>query len=99
MVISVEDSGIGIKEEDQKKLFRIFGKVGGQKSCTINPQGIGLGLVICNKILRQFDSQLQVYSKYGQGCKFYFELTLPCIRKSEDEIKEEKEVNFEEILE
>lgn len=48
--ISVNDTGIGIKEEDQKKLFKFFGKVG-EKIDEINPQGIGLGLTICNKIL------------------------------------------------
>ena len=46
---SVEDTGIGIKEEDHDKLFKIFGKVSHQTN--LNPTGIGLGLTICNKIL------------------------------------------------
>jgi signal transduction histidine kinase len=52
----VEDSGIGIKEEDKCKLFKVFGKLGGETCNSINPQGIGLGLSICNKILSQFKS-------------------------------------------
>ena len=48
--ISVEDNGIGIREEDKAKLFKMFGKVGFNNE-KINPTGIGLGLTICNKIL------------------------------------------------
>lgn len=47
---SVEDTGIGIKEEDHSKLFKLFGILE-QKQKNINTQGIGLGLTICNKIL------------------------------------------------
>jgi len=42
---SVSDSGVGIKEEDQDKLFRLFGKLDSTKN--INSTGIGLGLNIC----------------------------------------------------
>ena len=48
---NVVDTGIGIKEEDLGKLFKMFSRVGGNASCAMNPQGIGLGLTICNKIL------------------------------------------------
>ncbi|CDW74726.1 multi-sensor hybrid histidine kinase [Stylonychia lemnae] len=66
----VEDSGIGIKDEDQGKLFKMFGKI--SHSGDLNPHGIGLGLTICNKILCQHGSQLEVDSKYGEGTKFFF---------------------------
>lgn len=52
----VEDNGIGISQEDQSKLFKMFGKVGGSYNDKINPHGIGLGLTICNKILDQMNS-------------------------------------------
>lgn len=71
IVISVEDNGIGIKPEDKAKLFRMFGKVGYNNE-KINPQGIGLGLTICNKILGQMGSELQVESEFGKGTRFYF---------------------------
>ena len=58
IIISVEDSGIGIKDEDKDKLFKIFGRL--ENSESINPCGIGLGLTICNKILSQMGSKLQV---------------------------------------
>lgn len=49
LLFSVEDTGVGIKDDDHEKLFKIFGKVGQMDD--INPKGIGLGLTICNKIL------------------------------------------------
>ena len=48
--IMIEDTGIGIKQEDQAKLFKVFGKLE-QTSKDVNPEGIGLGLTICNNIL------------------------------------------------
>jgi hypothetical protein len=46
----VEDSGIGIKEENFNNLFKIFGKL--KETEDINTEGIGLGLTICNSILK-----------------------------------------------
>lgn len=74
--ITVEDNGLGIKEEDKAKLFKMFGKVGYNNE-KINPHGIGLGLTICNKILGQMGSELQVESEYGNGTKFFFYLDVP----------------------
>ncbi|CDW89193.1 multi-sensor hybrid histidine kinase [Stylonychia lemnae] len=72
---SVIDSGIGIKNSDQKKLFKFFGKL--NQNDEINPTGIGLGLTICDNILMQMNSKLKVQSTYGQGTTFYFELLMP----------------------
>ena len=47
MIISVEDSGIGISEEDLTKLFMVFGKI--EAFDEIRPSGIGLGLTLCNE--------------------------------------------------
>ena len=52
LVISVIDSGIGIKEKDQSKLFKLFGYI--QDSKQMNIHGIGLGLTISQKIVEQF---------------------------------------------
>jgi K+-sensing histidine kinase KdpD len=54
----------------------MFGKVG-LNNDKINPHGIGLGLTICNKILGQMGSELQVKSEYGQGTTFYFTIDVP----------------------
>ena len=47
--ISVSDTGIGIKEEDKEKLFKLFGF--SQSTQAMNTKGIGLGLAICHKIV------------------------------------------------
>jgi two-component system sensor histidine kinase/response regulator len=46
--IQVEDSGIGIKQEDLSKLFKLFGKL--KVHNNINQNGVGLGLTISQKI-------------------------------------------------
>jgi K+-sensing histidine kinase KdpD len=54
----------------------MFGKVGYNNE-KINPSGIGLGLTICNKILGQMGSELQVQSEFGSGTIFFFVVDLP----------------------
>jgi signal transduction histidine kinase len=45
LVISVLDTGIGIKDKDQKQLFKMFGTL--KNTQQMNTNGIGLGLFIC----------------------------------------------------
>lgn len=73
----VQDSGIGIKEEDFDRLFKVFGKL--EQTENLNTCGIGLGLTICNKILNQLGSELKVKSVFNQGTCFYFTLNLSFI--------------------
>jgi signal transduction histidine kinase len=44
LVLSVQDTGIGISSQDQKKLFRLFGFI--KDNHKLNKNGVGLGLVI-----------------------------------------------------
>ena len=53
--ISVKDTGIGIKEEDQKKLFKLFGMI--DSSRDVNSTGTGLGLTICCLIIEKMDGK------------------------------------------
>ena len=68
------DTGMGIKEEDRPKLFKLFGFL--DKTKEINAKGIGLGLHICKKITRIFDGDIICQSKYGQGSNFTFIVAL-----------------------
>jgi len=68
--IKVEDNGIGIKREDQKKLFKMFGFLDSTKE--INTKGIGLGLHICKLITEQFGGSCSVQSAEGVGSVFSF---------------------------
>ena len=67
--ISVIDNGLGIKEEDKTKLFKLFGSI---KTETVNKNGIGLGLVICQKIVAKFDGIIDFISEYQKGTTFFF---------------------------
>ena len=58
--ISVEDTGIGIAEEDKEKLFKLFGFSQGLQGS--NSKGIGIGLVIAKKIVQEFEGDIKVES-------------------------------------
>ena len=61
--VYVRDSGIGIKKEDQSKLFKMFGSIKDSKR-KFNTQGIGLGLVISKMIVQKFGGEIKFKSKY-----------------------------------
>ena len=68
------DSGIGIKEENKTKLFKLFGFV--SDSAHMNTSGIGLGLVISSQIVEQFEGSIKFESKFGKGSTFSFKVKL-----------------------
>ena len=71
--VKVEDTGIGIKEEDIQKIFQEFMQI--QK----NTGGTGLGLSICKKTIEAHKGEIWVESKFAKGSAFYF--TLPINEK------------------
>ncbi len=72
IVVSVTDSGIGIKPEDQPKVFEKFKQVG--DTLTDKPKGTGLGLPICKEIVEHHGGRIWVESEIGQGSTFSFSL-------------------------
>lgn len=70
--IAVVDTGIGIKKEDQEKLFSTFQRVDEQANRGI--EGTGLGLALSKQLLELMDSRLLVDSEYGRGSAFFFGL-------------------------
>jgi len=71
---SVKDTGIGIKEDDLKKLFSSFTQA--DPSTARKYGGTGLGLVISNRILQKGGSHISVISEYGKGSEFFFEIDM-----------------------
>jgi len=71
---SIKDNGVGIEENKLAHIFDPFSQ--SDASITRKFGGTGLGLSISNDLLKLMDSKLQVISKVGQGCEFYFYLTL-----------------------
>jgi signal transduction histidine kinase len=70
--LSVTDSGIGISEENQKKIFDRFFRA--EDSMVQKVPGTGLGLAIVRSIVEMHGGQLKVHSKLGQGSTFSFNL-------------------------
>ena len=70
LIISVKDTGMGIKQEDLDKLFSPFERIEEMRNRTI--EGTGLGMSIVKKLLSLMDTSLQVKSIYGQGSEFSF---------------------------
>lgn len=68
LIISVEDTGIGIKKEKIDKLFTKFERLGVERNTTV--EGTGLGLAITKKLVELMKGQIVVQSIYGKGSKF-----------------------------
>lgn len=79
LVISVKDTGRGIKEENVDKLFTKFDRLEEDKNSTID--GTGLGLVITKSLVELMGGRIVVQSKYGVGSKFTIYLSQQIIEK------------------
>jgi signal transduction histidine kinase len=66
-VVSVRDSGVGIRPEDQAKVFRLFARLGNNGT-----PGDGIGLATVKKIVEQSGGTITVESEPGQGSVFRF---------------------------
>jgi two-component system sensor histidine kinase VicK len=73
--VSVKDEGLGIRPQDQQKLFDRFYRVEGQETQSI--AGFGIGLYLCKEIIERHEGKIGVESEPGKGSRFWF--TLPVI--------------------
>ncbi|MCF0054976.1 hybrid sensor histidine kinase/response regulator [Dyadobacter sp. CY356] len=69
---SVKDSGIGIRQDQMPNLFKAFTQV--DSSINRKYGGTGLGLVICERLVRIMGGEIVVKSVYGQGSVFSFSI-------------------------
>ena len=72
--VSVIDNGIGIKKEDQERIFEPFSRLA--NPLIQKKEGTGLGLRIAKQIIEKHGGQIWVESKYGRGSRFTFTLPL-----------------------
>ena len=68
LIMSVKDSGRGIKKENIDKLFTKFQRLDEDKNTTI--EGTGLGLAITKQLVEMMHGKIVVNSKYGEGSEF-----------------------------
>jgi len=70
--VSVKDSGIGIKEEERKRVFERFFKADSSRG--LDKTGVGLGLSIVKEFIRAHGEMIEVKSEEGKGAEFIFTL-------------------------
>ncbi len=88
LIVSVKDSGRGIKQEDIGKLFSKFQRVDEDRNTTI--EGTGLGLAITKQLVEMMNGKIVVNSIYNEGSEFKIAIDQ---RLSLAKIEEEKEDN------
>lgn len=89
LIISVEDSGVGIKKENIDKLFTKFQRFE-ERNTTI--EGTGLGLAITKKLVELMGGQIIVQSVYGQGSKFTIAIDQKVINNPTIDLEESNKV-------
>jgi signal transduction histidine kinase len=72
--VEIEDTGVGMTEEQMSHLFVPFEQVSDLKR---RSSGTGLGLVICRQFVRLMGGEVEVRSQPGQGSEFAFEIAAP----------------------
>ena len=89
---SVKDTGIGISEAGQKKLFQSYQQA--EDSTSRKYGGTGLGLSICKRLVELMGGNVGLQSEMGKGSNFWF--TLPLTLESSESVAADKEDCFSE---
>lgn len=92
IVIKVSDTGIGLKEDEIKRLFKDFVRIKNEQ--TRNIVGSGLGLSTVNKLVRLYDGKITVQSEFAKGSCFTVEL----LKNSHQKQKDESESSADKIM-
>ena len=95
LIISVDDSGIGIKKEMLPKIFDKFDRLNVENSLTV--EGTGLGLAITKRLIELMNGKIIVQSEYGKGSRFTISIDQRIVSTAPREKKAET-VNTEKML-
>lgn len=90
LIISVQDTGRGIKKESIEKLFNKFERLDAEKNTTI--EGTGLGLAITKKLVEMLGGTINVSSTYGKGSIFVVNLKQKISKMNEEKEEQAKKI-------
>lgn len=97
LLVTVQDSGIGIKKENIDKLFSKFDRLGVEKETSV--EGTGLGLAITKKLVELMHGNINVQSEYGSGSKFTIRVEQRILKGKElEEARKKKPVQTEQVI-
>lgn len=82
--ICVQDTGIGLSNQDVRALFQAFSQA--DNSLSRQPGGTGLGLVISKRLIEQMGGEIGVDSTPGEGSQFWISLNLPKARDDAEDL-------------
>jgi len=95
--VEVKDTGIGIKEEDKKRLFKDFEMLNTEESIKNNAGGTGLGLSICRSLISKMHMRMEFKSEYLKGSKF--SILFPCVKINSSNKENIRSVSEDKIIE
>ncbi len=85
LVVEVQDTGSGIPEEEQQRLFQPYHR---QISDREHLSGLGLGLALCKYLVELHHGKIWVESQVGKGSTFGFSIPLVTARQQEEDFKQ-----------
>ena len=92
----IEDTGIGIKKENQKLIFDRFRRVDGDYSIKVG--GLGLGLAISKAYIEMLKGKIKLKSEIGKGSVFSFKIPVECEKEITNEIENTDDDIVDELI-